>query len=235
MKTNTINADLLNRIRILMSHFGLNQSQFAKRAKIQPSNLSAILNGKRPCEDAVINKLVLSYDINKDWLLTGNGNMLLNGQDKNSSAQVVGPYISENLIKIRSAVISPTASFNEFAQTPPEDYDFTSITPEPGETIGADDMVFTINGDSMYPEIKNRTKVLGVFIRPQHWHWARDVVIIAYDDYFVIKRVKENNLDTGNHIVLSSDNPDYPQTVTVPLSSIRVMYQASRIVSAPIR
>lgn len=170
--------------------------------------------------------------INKEWLETGNGEMF--NANFTRSAKIVGPYISENLIKIRSAVISPTASFNEFAQTPPEDYDFTSITPEPGETIGADDMVFTINGDSMYPEIKNRTKVLGVFIRPQHWHWARDVVIIAYDDYFVIKRVKENNLDTGNHIILSSDNPDYPQTVTVPLSSIRVMYQASRIVSAPI-
>ena len=68
-----------------MSHYNLNQSELAKRIGIKQPNLSAILKGDRTCGEGVINKIVLSFDINKSWLLTGEGDMLQSSTETFSS------------------------------------------------------------------------------------------------------------------------------------------------------
>ena len=72
------NSEVVERIRQVMKQFGLNQSQMAIKTNIKQPNLSAILNLKRPCDDAILNKIVISLDIDKNWLLTGEGEMLRN-------------------------------------------------------------------------------------------------------------------------------------------------------------
>lgn len=67
---------IIDRIIVIMRHFSFNQSSMAKAIGIKQPNLSAILSGKRTCEEAVINKIVLSLDINKSWLMTGEGEMI---------------------------------------------------------------------------------------------------------------------------------------------------------------
>jgi transcriptional regulator with XRE-family HTH domain len=67
------NQDIILRIRELMEELALNQTTFSKESHIEQANLSAILNGKRPIGSAVINKIVLAFDINKNWLITGEG------------------------------------------------------------------------------------------------------------------------------------------------------------------
>lgn len=70
-------ADRVLRIKELMYLFRLNQSEFAERIGVTQSNFSAILNGKRPCGDSIINKILLSFDnIDDKWLLYGEGEML---------------------------------------------------------------------------------------------------------------------------------------------------------------
>lgn len=68
--------DIVQRIKLIMNKFGLNQTKFSEISGIKQSNLSKILSGERTCGEAIINKIVLSFDINKDWLLTGEGEML---------------------------------------------------------------------------------------------------------------------------------------------------------------
>jgi transcriptional regulator with XRE-family HTH domain len=67
------NQGIILRIRELMRDLGLNQTTFSKECRIEQANLSAILNGKRSIGSAVINKIILSFDINKNWLMTGEG------------------------------------------------------------------------------------------------------------------------------------------------------------------
>jgi SOS-response transcriptional repressor LexA len=70
-------TDRVLRIKELMYLFRLNQSEFAERIGVTQSNFSAILNGKRPCGDSIVNKILLSFDnIDNNWLLYGEGEML---------------------------------------------------------------------------------------------------------------------------------------------------------------
>lgn len=63
------------RLKELMRILNLNQSQFAEKIEIEQSNVSKMLSGKRPIGRNIVNKLVLAFDINKDWMLTGYGEM----------------------------------------------------------------------------------------------------------------------------------------------------------------
>lgn len=73
---------LIDRIKSVMKTIGVNQVVFAEKTGMRQQNISRILNGKVNIGDAVINKIVLSFDVNKDWLLTGVGSMFdpINGK-----------------------------------------------------------------------------------------------------------------------------------------------------------
>lgn len=70
--------DIVNRIKEIIKRKGLSISQFATQANIDQSNLSSILNHKRPLGSGVISKIALAYDINMEWLTTGEGDMYRN-------------------------------------------------------------------------------------------------------------------------------------------------------------
>lgn len=70
--------DIVNRIKEIIKRKGLSISQFAAQAKIDQSNLSSILNRKRVLGSGVISKIALAYDINIEWLTTGEGDMYRN-------------------------------------------------------------------------------------------------------------------------------------------------------------
>lgn len=70
---------LIRRINEVMLHFNMNISEFAAKSDIAQGNVSAMLNKKRTIGDGVLNKICISFDISKDWLLTGEGEMLKSG------------------------------------------------------------------------------------------------------------------------------------------------------------
>ena len=69
-------SGIIDRLQQIMAHFSLNQSDFARQIGVRQPNLSAILRGERTCGTAIMNKILLSFDINKDWLITAEGEML---------------------------------------------------------------------------------------------------------------------------------------------------------------
>lgn len=201
-------------------------------------NLCELSNGtaarlRDTTRNSTFDRIANKCDLNINWLKTGEGEMIKR-QDVKKEVMKSEKFVPDEFVKVRSIDISPTASFTDFEQIPPQDYDYTYIMREPGEEISGDDIVFTIHGDSMEKQIFDHDKVLGKFIRKSQWHWAKGIVIMAYDDSFVIKRILDNRLDQDNYILLGSDNPSFPQTVKVPLSSIRVMFKADRVVSRPL-
>ena len=64
---------ILLRLKELMKDSGLNQTRFASRIGMRQQNLSRILTGKSSLGDGIVNKLIISFDVNREWLLTGNG------------------------------------------------------------------------------------------------------------------------------------------------------------------
>lgn len=64
--------DWLKKSRIVLS-----QAEFSEKVGIKPSQVSEMLNGKRKISERTIHNIVEAFpDLNINWLLTGEGEML---------------------------------------------------------------------------------------------------------------------------------------------------------------
>jgi len=72
------------RIEILKKEFNLNTgSAFAEAVRINRSNFYQAMKGEeRQIGEAMINKIAVSLHINREWLLTGKGEIHINMEDK---------------------------------------------------------------------------------------------------------------------------------------------------------
>ena len=66
-------STILDRIRFLMQRDRLTQAQFARRLGIDPSNVSKYLTGRLPVSDSLINRIIVDFNVSKDWLREGKG------------------------------------------------------------------------------------------------------------------------------------------------------------------
>lgn len=60
-----------------------NQKDFAEIAGIGATQMTMLLNGTRPFSELYINKICKAFPaVSKDWLLTGNGDVILEKKEK---------------------------------------------------------------------------------------------------------------------------------------------------------
>lgn len=219
------------RLTAYLDYKGVNKSEFGRRIGVSSAFISSMRKSLQPDKIASIQKEF--PDLNTTWLLTGEGEMLQ--QDLGANATLLGKptiEIRENLVDVKFYQVTPTATFKDYCQGMQENPDFISILPISGETIDDTSCVFEIHGDSMAPQIQDKAKVLCREIPPTRWHLLSDcVVVIAYAEKFVIKRIAKNRLDSESYLVLESDNPDVPGAESVQLADIRCIFKAERIIS----
>ena len=142
----------------------------------------------------------------------------------------------EGVSSVRFFSVTPSATFQDFCCNESERPEYIPVIAPPGELIDESSCVFEVHGDSMLPQIPDHAKILCREISPSRWHQVSDgVVVIAYAERFVIKRVVKNRLAAEDFIVIGSDNPDCPGRETVARADIRCMFQARQILSSPIR
>lgn len=72
------------RIEILRKKFNFNTiSAFAEAVGVNRSNFYQAIKGEeRQIGEAIINKIAVSLNINREWLLTGNGEIYINMEEK---------------------------------------------------------------------------------------------------------------------------------------------------------
>ena len=69
-----------DRIKKYMDYKSISAGELATQLEVQRSNISHVLNGRNMPGAAFIEKLLLSFpDLNARWLLTGAGEMLMEG------------------------------------------------------------------------------------------------------------------------------------------------------------
>lgn len=69
-------GDFLNeRIKQIRKDKKLSQLQFGKSLNISQNHISAIEHGTRAVTDRLISDICRIYNVNKDWLMTGEGEM----------------------------------------------------------------------------------------------------------------------------------------------------------------
>lgn len=218
-----------------MAFKGLNDNKVTVDLGFSNGTIGKSRKEGRDLSDRVVAKILDFYqDLNRVWLLTGEGDML------NSSGHALGGVYSasqkdEEVSLVDYVPVSAHASFIEDLSGGTADMDKYPIVATPAERKEIDKYkVFEVEGDSMYPTLSSGALVLVKEIPERSWHYAEGVVVAVYLDYVVVKRVYRNDLLTNKCLILKSDNEAYGQ-MPVQMSDLRALYKCKRIISSEIR
>lgn len=74
----------------------LSQDSFAQKIGLQRNTISLIENGKRNPSDRTIKDICKTFNVNENWLLTGNGLPILELNDDEEFLYLVGVFSAEN-------------------------------------------------------------------------------------------------------------------------------------------
>lgn len=224
---------LKDRVIQFIDYLGIPVQAFERNVGLSNASVSKMGDNTRR---STIDKISKKYPkLNTNWLMTGEGEMLKSETSNVTFVGHVTPAIIEDTVAVRYFEVTPTATFQEFCEGMNEDPDTLNVYPESNEVLDDTYCAFNVWGDSMAPQIHSKTRVLCREIPPTRWHNLSDcVVVIAYADKFVVKRIVVNRLSSENYLILASDNPDYPDRNTVQLADIRAIFRAERIISSKI-
>ena len=97
-------------------------------------------------------------------------------------------------------------------------------------------VVVEINGDNMEPRLCMGDRVRCLYVPPDNWPFLpAGVYGIAFSHYFVVKRVKNNELLARQLLTLHSDNSQTGGSLDVPREQIRHVWQVVEIVNGWVR
>lgn len=209
----------------------ISKSEFGRTIGVSSAYITSMRKSIQPDK---IKAIIESYpDLNTNWLLTGEGEMLNNSEGNVSLLGTAEKAIHENTVSVIFFDINPSATFSELDDAISQSYDTLEVVPLHGERITPEYCIFEIHGDSMTPTLLSHARILCKKIPESKWHYAEGVVVIAYRNKVVVKRIERNDLLGNNCIILTSDNPEYGSE-TVAQSDIHCMFKAKRIISQDI-
>lgn len=210
-----------------------NKAEFAKKTGISSQTVTNWY--KRGISKDGLTSINCAFpDIKWEWLLTGEGDML-KASEPEANAMLITTSTASPFVDVRYFEVSPSATFQEFLSDVSNASTTIGIPAIPGLHIDDSYCVFQVYGDSMAPQIHNKSRILCREINPTRWHTLHDcVIVIAYSDKFVIKRLIRNELDTANRLTLASDNPEFPDQHTIAQSDIHCIFQAVQLINSPI-
>ena len=169
--------------------------------------LSGLSNGyfnqvkKRP-SDGKIESINRAFpDLNTEWLMTGEGEML----KKSSDAQKTVAEVPESDAPIYTVPLLPVSaqggSFNDFVESIKEKDCERIVSP-----VKAVDLAITVSGDSMAPEYPSGCKILIMKINERAFiEWGK-VYVLDTCNGTVIKEIRKGKSD--DEIECYSINPD---------------------------
>ena len=73
--------EMNERIKKLRKILNLTQQEFANRLGVARNNIAGYETGKRSPSDAVISLICREFNVNKEWLCTGTGEIFMNQTD----------------------------------------------------------------------------------------------------------------------------------------------------------
>lgn len=84
----------LQQIKNLIEILNISQSDFSRQTDIDTAYLSRLLNGKKAIGPKILNKIILTFNVNRRWLETGEGDVFsVSKEEKNTNTENAA-YIS---------------------------------------------------------------------------------------------------------------------------------------------
>lgn len=199
---------------------GLNDNQVTNECGLSQGLLGQARTGKSDLGAKSIDKILNVYqDLNKVWLLTGEGDMLSSTSSAQPQPSVKNEHVADDeAYKVPLVPISALAgSLNDFSLSVKRDDCETVISP-----IKDIDMAIKISGDSMEPEYPSDSQVFVKKINERAFlEWGR-VYVLNTCNGIVIKRLMPTN--DPNTVLCESINPKYPP-FEVNLENVNGVYR----------
>lgn len=223
-----------DRMKQVFDALNLSIYQVAKDLGENSSKFYNILSGRaKPSYDTVMTLLAQYPQIRADFLLRGTLPVLSSEPEGKTNGQLV--LADDDIIELPFVPIKFYASFVENITEGLQPHGLeTYRVRKPVERMPKQPVVIEISGNSMSPQLVNGAKVMAVEIDSTDWEYqSGGVYAVIYRDYFVVKRIKENELLTRKILTLHSDHPN-GGTVTVSLGDLRGIWKVVSIVEAPV-
>lgn len=219
-----------------MTHYNLSQSEFANRIAVRQPNISAILKGERSCGSGIINKILLSFDINRVWLLTGEGEML--NSDSSADAATPAPakknrefrtYFKEEIVRMVPLIhIDSVGGIHSENQLEPSEQYVERMIPLPDAQQG--DVAILQSGDSMLPAIPPGAilQIRRVDGWREYFGYGSDFVLWLTDNRRITKQVLKYSPDPQNYVTCHSYNKEVADE-ELPKSMIREVWKVVNV------
>lgn len=202
---------LNQRIKLLRKTLAQSQTEFATSIGITQTSLSQIESGKNGISYDVFHAIISTYNVNPFWLMDGQGEML--GKPQSAPPKggglplviTVGDDGEENIILVEQKA---AAGYLQGMQ------DSTYVSKLPAFRLpgfrGRTYRAFEVSGDSMLPTIFPKDILVCNYI--ESFSDVRDnyVHIIVMNDGSIVAKRVINNADKEQHLILQSDNTNYP-------------------------
>ena len=197
------NKEIVSRVRYLITQSGGSQLDFARRIGINPSNLSKHLNGKLPIGESLLNRIVVSTGVSKQWLRDGTET----------------PYAKPGIPTL--TINEPISVIPTKRGTPVYDIDVTAGPMSRSMMFANDNIIGTVDipsipddcrivrvsGDSMCPVINNGDYLaIRELQNPSLLFWGQ-IYVLLLDDYRLVKYVRKH--ENPEMVTLRSANPNY--------------------------
>lgn len=188
---------------LIFNEHASSEKEIAEKLGYTKSSFSQIINGKVPLSDKFIEKLIgVDFNLNKTWLVTGEGNMLKDDPKLSGEAKIKdgGDFMKVPLIPIRGKRGYLKSYGNENYI---ESLDSIPIIVD--LAFKGKFRCFEVEGDSMddgtRKSICDKDIVLGREIKKELWSnklsFADWDFIIVYNDDITIKRIMELDTQAG--------------------------------------
>ena len=105
------------RIRLLRKELGLNQSDFGKKIGVKQGTVAGYESGARTPLDAVVSSICREFDVNEEWLRTGEGEMFEQMTEQQKLLKYTGMLLKDKDSAIVNAIQSFIITYEQLDDT----------------------------------------------------------------------------------------------------------------------
>lgn len=229
------------RIKELVDHFSKgNNSEFGNKIGVNEANIRNYIAGTEP-KFNVLEKIANNFEINYEWLLTGNGEMLKSEGAteviKTPPVEIIAP------IKVEGRSLMPKVIVLKDEDVEEERIPLVPVMAQAGYLQGYDDpqyikelpmynlpgmrngtfRIFQVEGLSMYPTLQSGSYVVGQFV--EDWEHISDnrIYVVVSTEGVIVKRVL-NRIEKYGSLYCKSDNRVFPH-INVRLKDVKEIWE----------
>lgn len=212
-----MNETIFDRISTIVEKFGNGKNTvFASLIGVSEANVRNYKNGVMPKAD-FLEKIARSFDININWLLTGEGNMLSSESEKEEKLPSVNqtyegaPYFNVDFIGGFDLIVNDQTVNPDFY-----------INYPPYNQLGV--VWCNLTGHSMEPEISNGDIIaLREVTTPIQYLPAGEIYGIVTEEYRTVKRIRLSQKEGFVRLIPSNKSEEFCEQ-EIPISMILKVY-----------